>query len=148
MSRGVEKVFVSVLNTFCFTHSMMKNRSHSERRWVYSFLLMNFVFVLFCLFNCVVDPVSCSEAVMFGSVFFYAPAFVVVQYIPPPSNFVGTILFFLLGIGVYAGIGWGIGYLLRKRLLSWFVTIPAAFVVTVVMITIALRIAYFTKAIM
>lgn len=116
-------------------------------RWVSSFLFVHLVFLGLCALNCVVDPVSCSEAVLFGSVFFYAPAFVVIQYIPFPETIVGTFLFLLLGTGIYLGVGWGIGRLLQKKLLSWFITIPGAFIVVAVMIAIALRIAYITKAI-
>jgi hypothetical protein len=91
------------------TRSVMVSRNKSIRTWTIAFLSVDLLFWIYLGFSCYSDTISCLEIVTFGGYFFYLPFTLLPWPIPAWCYVI-----------VHAAIGAGIGWLLRKHLVPWW----------------------------
>jgi len=105
---------------------MFKFPYKSERQWAISFLSTDLSFWLLMLGGCIFDAAGCGVGLGFAVAGFYAP-FGIFTPLFGDTYMREIISMGVVGLLVHFIAGWTIGWILRKRRVSWRTSIAASF---------------------
>ena len=116
----------------------MSNQSRSEIRWMISFVTVDLTFWLVTLGGCTVRIDGCGVAVGAATVGFYTPFWFWLNWMNLEIKGVEMQIVAIASIGslCHLCIGWLIGKMLRNHPFKWYVSIPASFVCTIMIVII------------
>ena len=101
-------------------------------KWIVSFLIVDLLFWAFMLFVCTSDSMSCFESIIFGIAFFY------LSWIW--DSFLNNMPWLvIIGVLSHVVIGALLGWLLRRKQISWIVSIVVALAVVMIPVVISAR---------